>query len=103
MGIPEDLVLDGSFDSIFQFKGFDLKTGRVQHEPWRKVSVQLEGEGHILLWTKNALERNGYRVVPNAAIRVVIHSDEGGIAWSLADKSFSSLIQLLGAMENLPA
>src|SRR5688500_241523 len=28
-GIPEDLVLNGAFDSIFKFKGFDLRTGKV--------------------------------------------------------------------------
>ncbi len=28
-GIPEDLVLDGAFDEVFQFKGFDLKTGKL--------------------------------------------------------------------------
>lgn len=61
-GIPEDLVLNGSFDSIFQFKGFDLKTGRVQHAPSRKTSILLEGSGHVFLWTRNALERNGYTV-----------------------------------------
>lgn len=61
-GFPEDLVLNGSFDDIFQFKGFDLKTGKVRQRPFKNVAVALKGEGPLYLWTKNALERNGYEV-----------------------------------------
>ena len=61
-GIPEDLVLSGVFDEIFQFKGFDLRTGKVQHEIRHSMIIKVNGEGHELLWTKNALERNGFAV-----------------------------------------
>jgi len=61
-GLPEDLVLNGSFDEIFEFKGFDLKTGKVLHSLFRETRVQLKGEGAAYLWTKNALERNGFSV-----------------------------------------
>jgi iron complex transport system ATP-binding protein len=61
-GLPEDLVLNESFDKIFRFKGFDLKTGRVQHDITHETSVFLSAKGHYLLWTKNALERNGFLV-----------------------------------------
>lgn len=89
MGIPEDLVLDGTFDEVFQFKGFDLKTGKVQQEPYRKVGVQLTGDGHAYLWTKNALERNGYFVHNDAAIRVDV-SDSTPIRWALKVKESKS-------------
>ena len=61
-GAPEDLVLNGSFDDIFRFKGFDLRTGRVAHPVKYKTPVILEGAGHDALWTKNALQRSGYEV-----------------------------------------
>ena len=61
-GLPEDLVLSGVFDEIFRFKGFDLKTGKVVHDAYRNTVVDLHGEGAAYLWTKNALERNGFRV-----------------------------------------
>ena len=61
-GIPEDLVLDGSFDEVFQFKGFDLKTGKIEHPVTQTKTIKLIGGGHEFLWTKNALERNGYEV-----------------------------------------
>ena len=74
VGLPEDLVLDGTFDEVFQFKGFDLKTGRVRQEPYRNTGVQLIGEGHAYLWTKNALERNGFHIDPNSSLTVKIET-----------------------------
>jgi iron complex transport system ATP-binding protein len=81
-GIPEDLVLNGSFDSIFQFKGFDLKTGKVEHDPHRKLVIALDGSGHEYLWTKNALQRNGF-IVDGQPVdhRVTVSQDEDGFFW----------------------
>jgi len=81
-GIPEDLVLDGSFDQVFQFKGFDLKTGKVQHQPYRNLSVNLTGDGHEYLWTKNALERCGYEI-ENSSIVVEVRTTEKKTWWTL--------------------
>jgi iron complex transport system ATP-binding protein len=97
IGMPEDLVLDGSFDEIFQFKGFDLKTGKVQHEAHRGVTVQLMGEGHEFLWTKNALERCGYNVVEKSDQVISIHRGEK-TTWRLGENSFESLAVLLNAL-----
>lgn len=94
-GIPEDLVLDGSFDDTFQFKGFDLKSGKVQHEPFRSAGVRLVGEGYGLLWTKNALERNGYVVSDEDGRSVEIAEGYGKIRWRLLQQEFTSLEALL--------
>ena len=101
-GIPEDLILDGTFDSIFQFKGFDLKTGRVHHEPHRGVSINLRGMGHEYLWTKNALERNGFIISEhNAAHLVNIDQGDGNLQWTLnGEIKFSSLQRLLQFLES---
>ena len=102
-GLPEDLVLDGSFDDVFKLKGFDLKTGKVSHEAHRKVSVQLIGEGHEYLWTKNALERSGYEVAADAQIRITLIKKGDKIIWKLvledSDPSFDSLARVLGALK----
>jgi iron complex transport system ATP-binding protein len=83
-GFPEDLILNGSFDSIFQFKGFDLKTGKIQHEVTTSIKIQLTGEGFEFLWTKNALERNGIMVVyEQQSISVFITKDADSIEWLL--------------------
>jgi iron complex transport system ATP-binding protein len=103
-GIPEDLVLDGSFDQVFQFKGFDLKTGKVHHTPYRNLSVNLIGEGHEYLWTKNALERAGYEVGKNSSITIDVNTTENSTSWMLtsenAKTTFSSLAELLNTLKS---
>lgn len=90
-GIPEDLVLDGSFDEVFQFKGYDLKTGKVQHEAHRQRTLSIIGDGPVLLWTKNALERNGFSIEDGSDTIVKI----GHAEWSVGAKSFTSLNDLI--------
>ncbi len=101
-GIPEDLVLDGSFDEVFQLKGFDLKTGKMSHEAHRKISVQLIGEGHEYLWTKNALERSGYSVALDAQIKITLIKEGDKTVWKVASEEFNhsceTLYQLVAAL-----
>ena len=83
-GWPEDLVLNGSFDDIFRFKGFDLKSGKVLHRAHRNVSVQLLGEGSAYLWTRNALERNGYLVTSESEdISIAVIHDGSTVKWRI--------------------
>lgn len=96
-GIPEDLVLNGAFDEVFQFKGFDLKTGKVEHEAHRNKPIQLIGEGYPYLWTKNALERCGYEVTPNAETVIKIQT-EVTTTWQLHDLTLKSVSDLLVAL-----
>ncbi|MBS1951613.1 MAG: Ferrichrome transport ATP-binding protein FhuC [Cytophagales bacterium] len=99
VGFPEDLVLDNSFDEIFQFKGFDLKTGKIQHELFRKQKINLIGSGHEFLWTKNALEREGYTLTEGGAPVEI----QTGITpqWKFGDSIFSTLQQLITAINSV--
>jgi hypothetical protein len=47
-----------------------------------------------LLWTKNALERNGFEVSENGKIEVVIESGKS-LVWRIGDKRFNSIHDLL--------
>lgn len=94
-GIPEDLVLNGSFDEIFQFKGFDLKTGKIFHEAHRNSAVNLIGEGHEYLWTKNALERCGFNISESATVLITISGNQKNIEWFFNGQAFRSLRELL--------
>ncbi len=96
-GIPEDLVLNGEFDEVFQFKGFDLKTGKVEHEAHRNKPIQLIGEGYPYLWTKNALERAGYEVKENAQTIIKIYGGQNTI-WQLDNLQLQSVADLLTAL-----
>lgn len=97
-GIPEDLILNGSFDEIFKFKGFDLKTGKVQHEAWRGVAVTLEGEGPEYLWTKNALERNGFILDGPSRNNVLIKKEGGKVTWTVNGQYCRSIHELLSLL-----
>jgi iron complex transport system ATP-binding protein len=90
-------VLNGTFDSIFQFKGFDLRTGKVKHVAHRDAGINLTGEGYAYLWTKNALERNGFRVNEGVAtINVKVAEGDNQIHWLVGDdKKFNSIVALL--------
>lgn len=93
IGMPEDLVLDGSFDAVFQFKGFDLKTGKLEHPVTQTRSVKLVGSGHRLLWTKNAIERNGF-TIDDAGEIVTIHDT----TWSYQGQTLHSIDNLMRAL-----
>ncbi|MDH4057449.1 MAG: ABC transporter ATP-binding protein [Cyclobacteriaceae bacterium] len=93
-GIPEDLVLNGSFDDIFQLKGYDLKTGKVFHEPWRDISISVTGSGYEYLWTKNALERNGF-TLSDEGKRIIIDNKDGNLSWLYNHQRYSTLHELI--------
>ena len=100
-GIPEDLVLNGSFDELFQLKGFDLKTGKVFHETHRNVSVGLIGKGYEYLWTRNALERNGYEIMEHADTNITIEESGGRTTWVYKDQTFNSLLDMLNQLQKI--
>lgn len=103
-GVPEDLVLAGTFDEVFRFKGFDLKTGKITQEPFRKINIDLQGEGPTYYWTKNALERNGYNISGNADFTVTL-SGAGQLQWQINHLqgyiSVNSIVSLLMEIEKL--
>jgi iron complex transport system ATP-binding protein len=98
-GLPEDLVLDGTFDQVFQFKGFDLKTGKMTHKAFRNTSINLNGEGHNYLWTKNALERNGYSISSTAQRTVTVLEEKGKLVWMIENSTFKTIKELLEGLE----
>ena len=100
-GLPEDLVLDGSFDEVFQFKGFDLKTGKVDHEAHLGISINLKGQGHEYLWTKNALERNGFEIASTGITEIVIEN-KNALSWTVSgNKKFNTLFDLLVELKKI--
>lgn len=64
-GLPEDLVLNGAFEAAFRSTGvqFDIETGAFKASSGGNEIIALEGEGIEYIWTRRALEREGYHVV----------------------------------------
>ncbi|SEA38525.1 ABC transporter ATP-binding protein [Pedobacter hartonius] len=104
-GLPEELILDGSFQQAFDKDGlsFDAATGTFHiHHP-RKEELSVTGEGTAAFWTRKALIRKGYAVTP-AAVRRITVSEEGGLMFWLLDTggdklSFNTLSSLLHALD----
>ncbi|MEO1049556.1 MAG: ABC transporter ATP-binding protein [Bacteroidota bacterium] len=101
-GIPEDLVLNGALDNVFPMKGYNLKTGKVLHAQKHTQVIQLEGEGHEYLWTKNALERLGYKVsISESDVIIRISAKENGLEWILQENTFLSINELIQALKKI--
>lgn len=77
-GAPEDLGLAGLFHQLFDSSGvhFDLKSGRFIYSLSYRGSLSLSGgQEEVVAWTRHALERIGYKVIPgNQPLKVQIIS-----------------------------
>ena len=80
-GVPEDLVLDGTFEEAFLIKDstFDKGSGTfiIQHEGSR--TIQVVGKGVPLVWTKKALLRERYHVTEEEGAESILIVEEKGI------------------------
>lgn len=96
-GIPEDLVLNGSFNEVFQNDNYIFNTSNgnfSMNYPLQK-EISATGDNIHLYWTLRALARIGYKVVENADIKIQI--TENG--WILGNEKFENVEDLL---KNLP-
>ena len=107
-GIPEDLVLNGQLDETFQMKGYNLKTGKAEFIPEKSVKVAVKAEGYTYLWTKNALERNGYEVVDvqgNFDVLINTFGNDTMPVWKVlsneSENSFHTLKDLIDYLNRL--
>ena len=68
-GTPEDLVLNGAFEAAFHSEGvtFDSWTGAFTVNRPQNGSIALIGSGLTAVWTRRALEREGFTVVDGHA------------------------------------
>ncbi|MBK9126147.1 MAG: ABC transporter ATP-binding protein [Chloroflexi bacterium] len=110
-GLPEDLVLQGAFEAAFASANveFDLETGAFKTNGMGKRPIVLQGDGVAYVWTRRALEREGYTVVSEAAAGVprVTITQNGGHPWTLAvggeTHSADSINALMAALGASPA
>lgn len=101
-GLPEDLVLRGTLDEIFQLKGYDLKTGQIYHSAFCTTAIALHGEGYLYRWTRNALERNGYSIADSATLHIhAISYDAWHVQLHGATQHFQTLAGVLQHLSSL--
>jgi iron complex transport system ATP-binding protein len=110
-GAPEDLILNGSFSSLFKNDQlyFDPEKGdfRIRKHPLRKA--YLTGNGIALEWTVKAIERNGYEVVDILSyniytdiVKIHVNHPEWVVIFRDETLEFSSLLMLCRYLNSLP-
>lgn len=70
-GVPEDLILNGTLEKtlFLQDYGYDMIHGSVSISQ-KGPQLAVDGPEDIKFWTRQALKRNGFRVVASADIRI---------------------------------
>lgn len=88
-GTPEDLVLEGTFESVFERDSFDFdrSTGSFTlHHPQKKP-VQLTGDVVPVFWTRRALEREGFQVVETNGtdLQISVRLKSNNFEWKVSN------------------
>jgi iron complex transport system ATP-binding protein len=101
VGIPEELVLDGAFESTFASEGvtFDVGSGAFRVQRTHRGTVRLIGDGPGATWTARALNRIGYEVVDNGATAIVQvevkDTPLGSRSWSVSRANRTNVVASL--------
>jgi iron complex transport system ATP-binding protein len=113
IGVPEDLVLNGAFQSVFHSEGveFDAYAGAFKLRRSIMGQVDLVGDGLAALWTTRALEREGFAVnrlgKPASTACIQIMNQAGQTIWRIshARKRYEchTLSQVLTYLKAQPA
>jgi iron complex transport system ATP-binding protein len=104
-GAPEDLVLNGAFERVFQSEGvvFDPETGafKMSHPSMAEIGLAAGAPAQAAFWTTRALERAGFRVVAmpvGGPVHLEIVSRDGAMAWRSTLKDQTQDHPTLGAL-----
>lgn len=106
VGVPEELVLNGTFAKAFAGEGieFDSQLGAFRIAQTTQRDIVVLGEGEAALWTKRALERQGFGVLaqetPGVDSVIVLPN---GAGWQLTTSQTkthcASLTELLACLK----
>jgi len=86
-GAPEDLVLNGTFEHIFDNSliNFDKITGQIKLIRESIDEIYVSGSGNAYIWTKKAVERLNFNISKNSnsLIKVYITEKQKKLIWEL--------------------
>ena len=105
-GSPEELVLNGTFESAFDKAGvlFDKSTGTFNIHQNSGIAIKVIGDGASAFWTRRALLREGFDItnIDSATISVEVQESESGSKWLFTQnkavrefKSLESFLQII--------
>lgn len=90
VGVPEDMVLNGSFDKVFRHRSyvFDKEYGSfvVQKQLDKFITTRVKNpDGLMARWTTKALSRKGYKITEDAKLELSV--DEENRCWTVMNGS----------------
>jgi iron complex transport system ATP-binding protein len=100
-GAPEDLILEGSFEHLFDSSkvSFNSGNGTLSIKKDEKESVFVEGEGAVKYWTEKAVNRAGFSIAKEKRDTVVRAPSEKNTKWVLLREDlyleFGSIYELV--------
>jgi len=103
-GAPEDLMLAGEFDHLFDSSTvmFNSEDGTFSFRSETKGAVYLEGEGNKRFWTEKAINRAGFKVSKEKTLPFIILPTTNHSPWKLVNGTeileFRSLYELMGCL-----
>jgi len=109
-GVPEDLVLNGSFEAAFIKNGFhfDRNTGTFTiHKEASSTPIYLSGKTNLVFWTKRALQREDYIVSDDPALphKIEIIESEESPVWvfdnGLTSKKHLNISELIADLQHI--
>ena len=99
-GVPEDLVIDGSFNRVFQSEAyyFNAANGNFSMNYPLNKQLSVSGDKTRLYWTLRALARAGYSVTADAETHIKI-SEKG---WEINGNILLTIEDLLQELSTFP-
>ena len=84
VGVPEDMVLNGSFDTVFRHPSYEFDKAFGSFIVLKKLDKTIatrvqHPNGLMARWTTKALSRKGYRITSDAALELFV--DEENLSW----------------------
>jgi iron complex transport system ATP-binding protein len=104
-GSPEDLMLDGLFDHLFESSSvrFDSSDGTYSFREEIRGSVYISGNGKRRHWTEEAVRRAGFSVSKEITPTYIVLGDDKWTIISPGDeKQCVSLFEVAEYLKNLP-
>lgn len=103
-GVPEDLVLGGTFEKAFERDNFDFdrSTGGFNLHETLDKQISLTGDQVMVFWTKRALEREGYKIDDQSEKKVECIIEDESYIWKIAGDEqvkFESVGQLINFLD----
>jgi iron complex transport system ATP-binding protein len=106
-GAPEDLILRGAFDHLFDSSPvkFNTENGTFTFRGKERGSYYIEGDGIIRHWTEEAVKRSGFGISPVKTIPYIKAYSGSNNKWQLISESdsagFDSIHELIKHLVSL--